>query len=148
MSYPYFSSFFFRDFGGDGQFFHHHRKDPRSFAEKSCCRTQICSHWRIVELWHQISSTWILLTKMMMVGCGSLSDVVLSGVFIIHVNEFPNTWPCNPGTSRLRLSLKHFIFLLTHQEVLILLRPTCNKGHTVSPFFISNHYFGGYFRHL
>lgn len=73
-----------------------------------------------LELWQQISLTWIWLTKEMMVG--------------------------HPATSTLCLSLKDVIFLMAHQEALILLRPVFNKGDAVSPCFTFNDHFGGCFR--
>ena len=54
--------------------------------------------------------------------------------------------PLFQKTSRLCLLLKHFIFPLAHQEVLILLRPVFNKGEAFSPCFTFNDHFGGCFR--
>lgn len=110
----------FWDFGGNGQFFHHRVWTPVHSTEKSCCWTQICSRWRIAGTLAANIFDMDLIDQTMMVG--------------------------HPATSRLCLLLKHFIFPLAHQEVLILLRPVFNKGEALSPCFTFNDHFGGCFR--
>jgi len=93
---------------------------PVHSTEKSCCWTQICSRWRIAGTLAANIFDMDLIDQTMMVG--------------------------HPATSRLCLLLKHFIFPLAHQEVLILLRPVFNKGEALSPCFTFNDHFGGCFR--